>query len=232
MGCSEGRASPILSPAGFTYVAIVLLGCIMTGMVKLTRLKSIRQRKALTQQQLAEKAGVSRVTIARLEGGTDEPFPTTVRRVADALGVDPEDLMEPFVWARPGPRQHGVENGPLLEPNPRLTLGPPAADPRSDDRLAVISRQDVRRLLREEPELAVVVREATTKLVNFIPDARLSLQVLTDPDYGDSEQLFLGVSTNLQDGEALEALGRFDREWWAHHVGRTRGLLCIDLSEE
>ncbi len=65
-------------------------------MVKLARLKLLRQRKALTQQQLAEKAGVNRATIARLEGGTDEPFPTTVRKLADALGVDPEDLMEPL----------------------------------------------------------------------------------------------------------------------------------------
>lgn len=65
-------------------------------MVKLTRLKDVRQRKALTQQQLAERAGVNRVTIARIEGGKDDPFPTTVRKVADALGVEPETLMEPL----------------------------------------------------------------------------------------------------------------------------------------
>ena len=65
-------------------------------MVKLVRLKLVRQRKALTQQQLAERAGVNRVTIVRLEGGEDQPFPTTVRKLADALGVDPEDLMQPL----------------------------------------------------------------------------------------------------------------------------------------
>ena len=56
----------------------------------------IRERKALTQRELAEKAGVNRVTITRIENGYDQPFPTTVRKLADALGVRPEDRMEPL----------------------------------------------------------------------------------------------------------------------------------------
>ena len=65
-------------------------------MVKLARLKLIRERKALTQRELAEKAGINRVTITRIENGYDQPFPATVRKLADALGVRPEDLMEPL----------------------------------------------------------------------------------------------------------------------------------------
>jgi transcriptional regulator with XRE-family HTH domain len=64
--------------------------------VKLTRLKLIRERKALTQDQLARLAGVSRITVARLEAGVDEPRPTTTRKLADALGVQPEALMDPL----------------------------------------------------------------------------------------------------------------------------------------
>lgn len=62
-------------------------------MVQLIRLRSVRLRKALTQRQLAERAGINRTTVIRLEGGAEEPFPTTVRKLADALGVEPEDLM-------------------------------------------------------------------------------------------------------------------------------------------
>lgn len=76
-------------------------------MVKLSRLKLIRERKALTQEELAERTrdlanrkkgelGVSRVTIARLEAGVDEPRPSTTRKLAQALGVEPEELMEPL----------------------------------------------------------------------------------------------------------------------------------------
>ena len=64
-------------------------------MIRLTRLKHVRQRKLLTQQKLADKAGVSRPTVVRIEAGLEDPFPSTVRKIAEALGVDPETLMEP-----------------------------------------------------------------------------------------------------------------------------------------
>jgi transcriptional regulator with XRE-family HTH domain len=159
-------------------------------MVQLTRLKQVRQRKALTQQQLAEKAGVNRATVARLEGGSDAPSPTTVRKLADALGVQPEDLQATF------------------------------------------DAMTARHLLQEQPDLAWLVREAADQLSRYFPDLRLSLELLADPDYGDGDQLFLGVATSLQAGEALKALRRFDEEWWVHHVGRARGLLCIDLRDD
>jgi len=66
------------------------------GVVKLVRLRFWRERKALTQQQLADKAGITRVTVARVEAGLEQPYPTTVRKLADALEVGPEDLMEPL----------------------------------------------------------------------------------------------------------------------------------------
>jgi len=46
---------------------------------------------ALSQEELAHKSGVSRTTIIKLEGGRDA-WPQTVRKLAAALGVKPEDL--------------------------------------------------------------------------------------------------------------------------------------------
>lgn len=60
--------------------------------MKLLRLKEWREKRALTQEQLADKSGVSRGTIARIERGEDT-FPTTVRKLADALSVDPIELI-------------------------------------------------------------------------------------------------------------------------------------------
>jgi hypothetical protein len=91
---------------------------------------------------------------------------------------------------------------------------------------------DVSRFLSEKLNLAELVREAAGQIVGYFPDARLSLELLFDPEYGSGEQLFLGVSTSLPDDEALKVLGRFDREWWVHHANRAHGLLCIDLSDE
>jgi transcriptional regulator with XRE-family HTH domain len=186
-------------------------------MVKLTRLKDVRQRKALTQQQLAEKAGVNRVTIARIETGKDEPFPTTLRKVADALGVEPEELLEPV-----------LETLPSKPPTTALANGKAAALP-LDSRISVVDEDDVGRMLQAEPDLAPLINEAAEQLLVFIPDARLSLKHLVDPDWDEGEELLLSVSTDLEVDEALEALNRFDQEWWFANGRRARGLLIVDL---
>jgi len=64
-------------------------------MVRLTRLRAIRERAALTQRELAAKAGVTYVQISRIERGKVEPYPSTIRKLAAALGVAPSDLMAP-----------------------------------------------------------------------------------------------------------------------------------------
>ena len=63
-------------------------------MVKLQALRQYRERAALSQAELAQAAGVSRVTIVRAEAG-EETYPRTARRIASALGCRPSDLMEP-----------------------------------------------------------------------------------------------------------------------------------------
>ena len=65
-------------------------------MAKLTRLRAIRERAALSQRELAELAGITPVQISRIERGEAEPYATTVRKLAAALKVQPADLMEPI----------------------------------------------------------------------------------------------------------------------------------------
>lgn len=59
------------------------------------RVRRLRQFKVMTQTDLATKAGISIVTVTRLENdeGEIKPRPTTVRRLAAALGVDPSWLL-------------------------------------------------------------------------------------------------------------------------------------------
>ena len=56
------------------------------------RLKAQRIEQALTQGELAAKAGVSSNTVARLERNETEPHMPTVRKLAAALGVHPREL--------------------------------------------------------------------------------------------------------------------------------------------
>jgi transcriptional regulator with XRE-family HTH domain len=57
-------------------------------------LKRIRTLNALTQAQLAERAGITTAAVARIERDENEPRMTTLRKLADALGVEPRELIE------------------------------------------------------------------------------------------------------------------------------------------
>jgi transcriptional regulator with XRE-family HTH domain len=51
------------------------------------RLKQLREARGLTQQQLADAAGMNKFGLAKLEQGVTEPYWPTVLRLAAALGV-------------------------------------------------------------------------------------------------------------------------------------------------
>jgi transcriptional regulator with XRE-family HTH domain len=55
-------------------------------------LRDYRRRRALTTRELGARAGVSAVTVTMLENGHRQPHMSTLRKLADALGVDPEAL--------------------------------------------------------------------------------------------------------------------------------------------
>jgi transcriptional regulator with XRE-family HTH domain len=57
------------------------------------RLKKARTRKLLTQEELAEKAGVSPSTIVNIERDQAEPHISTMRKLAKALEIDPAELV-------------------------------------------------------------------------------------------------------------------------------------------
>jgi transcriptional regulator with XRE-family HTH domain len=57
-------------------------------------LRRLRTLNALTQAQLAERAGLTESAVARAERDQTEPHMTTVRKLADALGVPPRELIE------------------------------------------------------------------------------------------------------------------------------------------
>lgn len=58
-------------------------------------LRRLRTDRYLTQDGLAKEAGLSRVTITRLESGETPPLARTVRQLAKALGVEPRELAMP-----------------------------------------------------------------------------------------------------------------------------------------
>jgi transcriptional regulator with XRE-family HTH domain len=62
--------------------------------VDVARLRELRRRRVLTLEELAEKADVGRNTIWRLEHGVMGAQPRTIRKLAKALNVEPEELVK------------------------------------------------------------------------------------------------------------------------------------------
>ena len=58
------------------------------------KLRETRKRTLLTQQQLADKSGVGITTIVRIERNQVEPQVRTIRKLAQALGVEPHELLK------------------------------------------------------------------------------------------------------------------------------------------
>jgi transcriptional regulator with XRE-family HTH domain len=58
------------------------------------RLRGLRRVRALSQRDLSRMTGIAFDTISRLETGKQRAQPRTIRKLADALGVEPRELMK------------------------------------------------------------------------------------------------------------------------------------------
>lgn len=83
-GAITAVVKQLLAPAGYSG----------TPRTALPSLRNLRQRRGLTQRQLATLAGVARNTIIRVEQGRTRPHAATVLLLAEALGVAPAALYD------------------------------------------------------------------------------------------------------------------------------------------
>ena len=58
------------------------------------RLKALRHRRVLTLRELEQRSGVAYNTIWHLENGKRGAQPRTLRKLARALDVEPEELVK------------------------------------------------------------------------------------------------------------------------------------------
>lgn len=60
----------------------------------MTSLRTVRRRKLLSQRDLADKAGITTSTIYLTEAGKSTPRLQVMRKLSDALQVDPMEVDE------------------------------------------------------------------------------------------------------------------------------------------
>lgn len=58
------------------------------------RLRQLREKRGMTQEHLAEKAGISRGYLARLETARQDPTLSTLEKIAKALRVKVAKLLD------------------------------------------------------------------------------------------------------------------------------------------
>lgn len=71
--------------------------------MELPNLRATRLRRLLTQRELAARAGLTAASVNRIETGTTKARISTVRRLAQALDVGPDDLL---AANEPSPSSH------------------------------------------------------------------------------------------------------------------------------
>ena len=193
-----------------------------------TLLRRHREAAGLTQEELAQKAGLSPNAVGQLERGLRRrPYPHTVRSLADALGL-PE--AERAALAGSVPRR-GCASGPAETPESPLPAPPTPLVGREREVAAVRAslEGDGTRLLTltgpggvGKTRLALeVAREAGERFPDGV--AFVALAPVSDPD--------LLVTAVAQGLGLREAGGRSVRELVRGHLETRRLLLVLDNLE-
>lgn len=89
----------------------------------------------------------------------------------------------------------------------------------------------VSKFLCDNPFLIELLFEVHQKIRYYFDlHINLALEVFTDPEGGESQELFALVLTSLPPEEALDCLDRFDRDWWLE--ASERGKYCLNVDVE
>jgi transcriptional regulator with XRE-family HTH domain len=91
--------------------------------MNLPRLRRIRQGAVMSQEELAERSGVARDTISKLETGRRGAYPSTIRKLAAGLEVQPQLLMGGVEYLDDPVEDELVENEPQEKPERDRKVG-------------------------------------------------------------------------------------------------------------
>jgi transcriptional regulator with XRE-family HTH domain len=119
------------------------------------RLAELREQKALTLRELEEASGIGADAISKIENGHRKPRPSTLRKLARALGVEVEDFFrEPAVPLAEASREAGQhDQGKLKEWFEELLRAAQPLAEQSDETIA-LARETAERQARGEPPIA------------------------------------------------------------------------------
>jgi hypothetical protein len=88
----------------------------------------------------------------------------------------------------------------------------------------------IRRFLHAYPQLVEVLLEAHLHLQKYFgPDPQVILEVVSDPEIEDADELIAYIRTDLSADEALERLNGLDEEWFLDQLDRVGGRFNFNV---
>lgn len=91
-------------------------------------------------------------------------------------------------------------------------------------------RDRVIEFLETRPFLVPLVLEARSKISEYFPEYPVVfLEVVTDPDAPEDQQLAASIRTRLSPEQALDKLDSFDKGWWLQSIDKANGQLCMHV---
>ena len=84
------------------------------------RLRVLRMRAVMSQEQLADRSGVAMDTISKLETGQRRAYPSTIRKLALGLDVRPQMLMGGVEYLDEGPVGEAEEVPGKADPDKKI----------------------------------------------------------------------------------------------------------------
>lgn len=151
------------------------------------------------------------------------------------------DLMRASIFQRPIPEPEGIYKaiGRPYEVESATLLGPSQDAQWQSLRNNVFYRLEALYTFRERVKvksflernffLTPLLLQASDRIREFFGSSTVALEVSTDPDDGNYQELWARIQTNGAPADALSALTRFDDEWWLDASASSQNLLNIKL---
>jgi hypothetical protein len=83
--------------------------------------------------------------------------------------------------------------------------------------------------IKANPFLIPLLKEAYVNIREYFPSSKIFLEVVTDPEIANGEQLIIFIAVDQNPEVASRSLDLLDENWWLDAMERAEDKLCITL---
>ena len=98
-----------------------------------------------------------------------------------------------------------------------------------ESRYSLADKGAVWQFLFAHPDLAPILLEAHDLLQKRLPEARVELRVIREPERPDWSQLIAAARTSLSVDQALDLLEKLDEDWFPKQPNWVDDLFILDI---